>query len=170
MAAEGRRIVLVRHAHAEPPRAGSDDVHRELTDRGRQQAAATAAWLGGRGVRPDAVLCSVAVRARQTWDALAPQVPAAAVRYEEDLYGASAPALVHRLAELEDGVGTVLVVGHEPTTSSAAGALAGDGSDGTALARVRAGVPTAGAVVLRAPGAWSDLAGGTCVLEALHAP
>lgn len=56
-------LILWRHADAED---GSDDLARRLTDKGERQAAKMAVWL--KRMLPDGyqVICSEAVRARQT--------------------------------------------------------------------------------------------------------
>ena len=60
------RLVLVRHAEAAP---GEPDELRALTSEGREQARVLAAELARE--RPDAVLTSPLLRARQTADAIA---------------------------------------------------------------------------------------------------
>jgi phosphohistidine phosphatase len=167
-----RRLVLVRHAKADPAdRGGPGDHARPLTGRGRRQAAATGALLDAAGLGAvDLVLVSSAERARQTWAGMAGAVRAGAVAVEDGLYETSAPALVHRLAAAGDDVRSLVVVGHEPVVSAAAAALAGEGSDGPALARVRAGAATGSASVLELAGAWGDLALGRCRLVAHLVP
>jgi phosphohistidine phosphatase len=78
-------------------------------------------------------------------------------RLSEELYSAGVRTLLGLLHAVDPGAGTVLVVGHEPTVSQTAAALAGPGSDTAAMARVRVGVPTATYSVLDVPGAWADL-------------
>jgi phosphohistidine phosphatase len=161
--------VLLRHGQAVPAGEGDGDARRELTDRGRRQAQAAAAWLVTTGLRPDLVLCSTALRARQTWSAVEAFLAVPDVRVVEEVHRTSALALVEVLAALPEQVGTVLVVGHEPVLSGAALALAGPTSDGAALARVRAGLGTGSVAVLQQHGAWSELQADSCVLESHHA-
>lgn len=166
-----RTLVLLRHAAAAPASGSAPDADaaRPLTAAGRQDAAATASWLLGAGLgTPDLALVSRALRAGQTWQVLAAAgVDPGTVREEPDLYQVSAQGLVALVAGTPDAVRSLLVVGHEPVVSTAAAALAGQGSDGAALARVRAGVRPGQAVVLQLDGGWHDLAGGTCRLVAL---
>ena len=70
---------------------------------------------------------------------------------------------------VSDDVRTLLVVGHEPTMSELAAALAGPGSDETTLARVRVGVPTAGWSLLGVETGWSGLTPGGAKLHAAGA-
>jgi phosphohistidine phosphatase len=113
------RLFLARHAAAAP---GHPDELRRLTPEGREQARA----LGERLVpeRPDVVLTSPLLRARETADAVA-RATGAELRIEERLApGATADLVLAAVA----GAGEVVVtVGHQPDCSEIAAALgAGD--------------------------------------------
>jgi phosphohistidine phosphatase SixA len=62
----GRRLVLLRHAKSDWPDVADQD--RPLAKRGRRDAPAVGRWLGQSGYAPDAVICSTALRARETWE------------------------------------------------------------------------------------------------------
>ena len=53
-----RQIILLRHAHAEPPADGQTDESRPLTGGGVREAEMAAAWLKAHGAEPDVVLFS----------------------------------------------------------------------------------------------------------------
>ncbi len=57
-------LYLLRHAEAEPYRA--DDFSRKLTDKGERQARLVGAFLDEKGLKPDLILSSPVLRARQT--------------------------------------------------------------------------------------------------------
>ncbi len=158
------RLVLLRHAKAEP--AGVlPDHERPLALAGRRQASAAGAALAAAGLAPTHVLCSSALRTRQTWDlartALAAAgAPDAVVTVTDDLYDATTGDLVAAVQAVPADAVTVLVVGHEPTMSHAAATLAGDGSDAEVVARVQRGVPTASWSVLELDGGWEATAPG----------
>jgi phosphohistidine phosphatase len=161
-----RTLLLLRHARAEA--AQGDDHARGLTDTGRTDAAALGRRLRDAGLLPELVLCSDAVRAQQTWETARAELGGdVATSIEPGLYDIGAAGLVNRLAEVDDAVRTLLVVGHEPTMSTAAAALAGPGSDDEALARVRAHLPTCGLVILRLDRPWSGLEADGCALTGL---
>ena len=69
MVSSPHRLVVVRHAKAEG--YGPSDFERELSQRGRGDAAAAGAWLAEQGVTADGALVSAAERTRQTWDIVA---------------------------------------------------------------------------------------------------
>ncbi|WP_448060401.1 SixA phosphatase family protein [Cellulomonas hominis] len=163
-----RRLVLLRHAKAEV--AGSLDDHlRPLALLGRRQAAIVGESLAASALLPDHVLCSSAVRTRQTWDLVRANVghEPTSVVVTDGLYTAGVRALLDLLRECDPDARTVLVVGHEPTVSQLAAALASPASDPAAVARVRVGVPTASYTVLDVPGDWAGLAPDGAVLREL---
>jgi phosphohistidine phosphatase len=118
------RIHLLRHAHAgDPLKWDGPDAARPLSRKGRRQASALGALLAASDVRPERIVSSPKVRARET----------------ADIVGAAlgvAPVLDDRLAdgcdldELEDivvgtGMREVMVVGHDPYLSELFGELLG---------------------------------------------
>ena len=77
-------LILVRHAHAERDAASNRDIDRPLSTLGFSQAEAAAAWLTERQLRPAKVLCSPALRARQTLAALQTRLPGLLVFDHDD--------------------------------------------------------------------------------------
>jgi phosphohistidine phosphatase len=65
-----RTLVILRHAKAANPQ-GVADPDRPLSQRGHADAAAAGVWLARRGLQPDLVVCSPALRTRQTWHGVA---------------------------------------------------------------------------------------------------
>jgi phosphohistidine phosphatase len=169
---ETRRLVLLRHAKAE------HNVHpdrvRPLALDGRRQAGTVGAALAADGLVPDHVLCSSALRTRQTWEllrgGLGPQAVTASVDLRDEVYDAGPRELLGLLRLLPASVATVLVVGHEPTMSALAVTLAGPTSAPDVLDRVRHGVPTASWSLLEPTTSWADLGPGTARLRALRLP
>ena len=113
------RLVIVRHAEAA---SGEPDELRPLTSEGRDAARALGQRLASEGVRPDAVLTSPLLRARETAQELARQTGLEAEPDERLAPGATAEAV---RAAVEERGETVIVVGHQPDCSRIAAALAG---------------------------------------------
>ena len=110
-----RTLLLMRHAKsAYPPDVADHD--RPLAPRGIREAGLAGDWLRANAPSIDAVLCSTATRTRQT---LAQTGIDASVRYSERLYGATPGTMIDEINGVADSVNTLLVVGHEPTMSSA---------------------------------------------------
>jgi phosphohistidine phosphatase len=113
------QLYLVRHAEAA---GGEPDELRPLTPTGREQARSLGARLRDSGVRPDAILTSPLLRARETAAALARELGVDVVPDERLAPGATAAAV----ASAVDGHGdTVIVIGHQPDCSRIAAALTG---------------------------------------------
>ncbi|HVR13641.1 MAG TPA: histidine phosphatase family protein, partial [Gaiellaceae bacterium] len=102
------RVYLVRHAEAEP---GEPDELRTLTPHGRWQAKELGERLARRGIRPEVVLSSPLLRARQTAEAIATEAGVAAEPEERLAPGATADDVRAVVAGRGD---TVVVVGHQP--------------------------------------------------------
>jgi phosphohistidine phosphatase len=110
------KVVLVRHAEAAP---GDPDELRALTAEGHEQAQRLGDRLRADGVRPDAVLSSPLLRARQTALELGFGEPKPRAELAP---GATADDLKAAVA----GRGqTVIVVGHQPDCSRITAALRG---------------------------------------------
>jgi phosphohistidine phosphatase len=101
-------LILWRHADAA---AGGDDLARELTPRGREQAARVAGWL--RAHLPDDYVLRVspARRAQQTAAALASLITTEKLLAP----GASVEAILKAAGK----EGTVILVGHQPDLGQA---------------------------------------------------
>ena len=109
-----RQIILLRHAHAEPPAAGQSDEDRPLTPGGQREAAAAAAWLAEHHAQPDVVLCSPARRTRETAAAVAAALDVGDdLRIEPRIYEATPGTLIELLDD-QSAADCVLLVGHNP--------------------------------------------------------
>ena len=143
--AGGKRIMstlhLLRHAKAVPQEEAGADRDRPLEKRGRRAAQAVAHWVAEHRLAPALVLCSPALRTRQTLDIVASSLKRAPqILFEEGLYLASARQLLARLRELPDEIEEVMVVGHNPGFYELA-VLLSEVSTGPLIARL-AGFPT----------------------------
>jgi phosphohistidine phosphatase len=125
----GRRLVLLRHAKSDWPDVA--DHERPLAKRGRRDAPVAGRWLGASGFVPDAVVCSTAVRARETWElagqGLAAVVPGTVpeVRFEPRIYEATVLGLLMLVREFSPRWRTVLLIGHNPGLAELTIGLAG---------------------------------------------
>jgi phosphohistidine phosphatase len=119
-----------------------------MNRRGVRESAAMAQTLADLGLKPDLALVSTAARARETWAAAEPAFPKARALFEADLYHADSEQVRRIAQKAGGGVGTVMVVGHNPGLHELAIRLLHEGDAPAALvARAQRGFPTASAAV-----------------------
>lgn len=163
-----KRLRLVRHAKSSWDETGLDDHDRPLAPRGRRAALAMARHLGALRSRPRLVVCSTAVRARETLEILLPALDGADVEFDPGLYHASLERLRRLVASLPDSVDDALVLGHNPGLQELACDLA---LPGPLRDRVAVKLPTCALVTLEGPmDRWDELAGGGVELAGLVLP
>jgi phosphohistidine phosphatase len=123
------------------------------------------------GLIPELVLCSTAVRTRETWSLIEPLFgDGIRVVYDENLYGASAGTLLRIVQAVPDNSRRVLLIGHNPGIETFADGLVGSGSD-EALEKLRRKYPTAALAQLSSDtDHWADIAPGGCRLERFVRP
>lgn len=155
-----QRLVLLRHAKS-AWRGDLADHERPLASRGRREAPLAGRWLAEHVGGIDLVVCSTAVRTRQTWELVRAELPGTPeFRAEDRLYDAGAGDLVRVVRELPATAGTALMIGHNPGLEDLVGTLTGDWP--TML--------TSTIAVLAVPGEWSEIAPGQLTLTAVETP
>lgn len=108
-----KRLILIRHAKSAWDDPLIADHDRPLNPRGLAAAHDLGQWLASRGYVPGEVLCSDALRTRETWAGIAPALPdAAEVTLKPALYHAGSDVM---LAVLRHATAkTVCILGHNP--------------------------------------------------------
>ncbi|GGB16049.1 phosphohistidine phosphatase [Flexivirga endophytica] len=169
MTSASRQLILVRHAKAAEPRDGQADHDRPLTQRGHADAEALGHWFKEQGLRVDLVLCSTAVRTRETWaDVVASSGLGALVANDQRIYNASVQRLLGVIAEEGGPSRSIAVVGHAPGMPGLAAALIEGAQVEEGGPNLEGGYPTCTAAVLQVAVKWKDLAPGTARLSAIH--
>lgn len=157
----------MRHAKSDYP-SGVADHNRPLAPRGIKQAGLAGDWLRANAPTIDAVLCSTATRTRETLLNTRIDAP---VRYSERLYATTPGTLIDEINTVDDGVSTLLVIGHEPTMSTLALGLGRAGGANTSAAeRISVKFPTSAIAVLTVPCAWRQLELGVATLTDFEVP
>jgi phosphohistidine phosphatase len=164
-----RKLWLLRHAKSSWDEPGLDDHERPLAARGKAATASLAEHLRRVQATPDLVLCSSAVRARDTLTGVLPGLgPDLKIVVDRSLYTFEPRALADALSHATDKADGILMVGHNPAIHGLAERLAASGDD---LARLRAKYPTCALATLELDiDAWADLRTGCGVLTAFITP
>ena len=161
-----RTLYLLRHGKSSWDDPGLPDRERPLAPRGVRDAKRIATHLLRLEIAPGLVLCSPALRARQTLEPIEATVPEAPVEVDERLYGASSETLLERVRAVPDEVPSVLLIGHNPGLQDLALLLAARGDE---LERLEAKFPTAALATLSLE-RWSSLGAGDAELGAYVVP
>jgi phosphohistidine phosphatase len=111
-----KTVFLVRHAKSSRDDISMPDKDRPLADRGRRDAPEMGKRLARRGVKPDLIVSSPALRARSTAALIAEKLDYKRrdVVIEERLYGGGADDLLEVIHGLDDKVNSVMLFGHNP--------------------------------------------------------
>jgi phosphohistidine phosphatase len=108
------RLTILRHAKSSWDDPDLADHERPLAPRGRKAGRRLAEWIDEHDLRPELVVCSSAVRARQTLELVLPALGDPDVTYEDGVYHGWTDDLLARVRALGNDTGSALVVGHNP--------------------------------------------------------
>lgn len=155
-----KTLILLRHAKADWP-LGVPDHDRPLAGRGHLEAPAAGVWLREHGLVPEMIVCSSAVRTRQTCTWVCSELGEAAptASLDERLYEAPAARALAVINETEERVRSLLVIGHMPWVQDLGMRLASVDSDEEAVMSMAEHCPTLGLQVFAVPGDWASLDG-----------
>ncbi|MFT4297539.1 MAG: histidine phosphatase family protein [Micropruina sp.] len=158
-------LIVMRHAKSSWS-TSEPDHRRPLAGRGIRDATVAGQILSD--YRLDRVLSSSSARTRQTWQTAAlGGAVCDDVEFTDTLYGAWTDSVIGLLNELDESVGTALVLGHEPTMSSVVEWLA----EPSELADEASGhFPTCAMAIFEVPGSWAGLAPGAARLVRFEIP
>ncbi|MGW5363955.1 SixA phosphatase family protein [Actinopolymorpha pittospori] len=121
-----RRLLLLRHGKADTP-LGVADRDRPLAGRGHRQAEYAGAQVRAQGTMPDLAVVSPALRTRETWEAFAAALPTPPkLDIDQRLYANTIDDLLEVITGVPEDVGTLLVVGHNPSIGGLASTLDDD--------------------------------------------
>lgn len=165
-------LLLLRHAKSSRDDPSLADMERPLNRRGERDAARMGEYIARSKLVPERVLCSPALRTRQTWALAAaemPSPPTATICPELYDFGDGTPLLSCLRARGEQAR-RVMIVSHNPSTHNLALRLVGSGHEGLRK-RLAEKYPTGALAILTfEAGEWADIAEGTGKLERFIRP
>ena len=111
-----RELFILRHAKSDWDSGVAQDSERPLNKRGRKDAPRMGAWMREHYLYPGWVLCSTAVRARETLEAVTQELELSSARtyFLQDLYLADLDTLLGILRDVPAEEDSVMLVGHNP--------------------------------------------------------
>jgi phosphohistidine phosphatase len=109
-------LFILRHSKSDWRDSALSDHDRALNSRGKHDAEQLARWLKANSIRPNKVICSTALRARQTLQPIIEYLDLADgdIQYEERLYLASLKNLLQVIRAAKPNQGSLMIVGHNP--------------------------------------------------------
>lgn len=136
-----RILYIVRHAKSSWKDPSQTDFERPLKKRGERDAPVIGKILASKGVHPDLMLSSPAVRAISTALILAEEIkyPSDKIIANEAIYEASISVLLDIIKQLDDSLQNVMIVGHNPCFTGLANYLTDEYFDN---------IPTCGVVAV----------------------
>ena len=149
------RIYILRHAKAANPFPGQKDFERPLTQSGMEAASRLGAWMAAQGLVPDTILCSPALRTRQTLEQVGSffrsEVP---VLYQQALYSEDHDAYVDAARSAGNNK-SVMIIGHNPTCEEFASSLVESGNP-AAINKMAPGMKPGALAIIDLPGTLED--------------
>lgn len=135
---------FLRHAKSDWGDPTLADHERPLNARGIAAATAMARRLAAENFQVDAVFCSTAKRARETYALLSRHIRKAPVSFHDELYLVSPRDLLDFIRVAPETAQSILLVGHNPTTHDVALSLVARAASGQgqALATLKEKYPT----------------------------
>jgi len=122
-----KQLIITRHAKSDWGDAGLSDFDRPLNKRGRQDAPDMAKRLMAKGVVPDAIVSSDALRAKSTASLFNKTLKISdGTTLKHEIYHAPVKDLLMVINTLNDQWQTVMLVGHNPGLSELVGYLSGN--------------------------------------------
>jgi phosphohistidine phosphatase len=121
-----KTVYLLRHAKSSWEDPDLDDADRPLAPRGREAATRIAAHIRDRGIAPQLVICSPALRARQTLEGLGDSIGDARVEIDPTIYDAHESDLLEALRKVEPEIESTMMIGHNPSIERLALLLAAE--------------------------------------------
>lgn len=115
-----RELLILRHAKSAWDTGAASDFDRPLAKRGRKAAPRVGRYLAAQGLRPDFVVSSPALRAKQTVIAVCDEmdIDEESIHWDERIYGGWTTTLIDVLRDSPDTAVRVLIAGHNPGLES----------------------------------------------------
>ncbi len=162
-----KTLSILRHAKAAVYDEYANDFQRPLAGRGPKDAVRMARILATLTPKPDWIISSPALRARQTAEAVAKELNLShAMLWDERIYEASATTLLGVLQTAPEKAEHVVMIGHNPGLENLVAGLCAGGANGLSIY-----LPTAGLAHLASEiYYWNQMRWGAAHLRLLLAP
>ena len=147
-----KTLYLARHAKSSWKHPELSDIERPLNKRGKRDAPYIGNLLKEKGVKPDILISSPAVRARKTAVVIAELIdyPKSKILIDENIYELSSTELIKIIQSFDDKYNSVMMFGHNPGFTMLNNYLTDSFIDN---------IPTCGVVGIRFNSSWKKIIG-----------
>ena len=123
-----KKLILLRHSKTEESYTGQKDFDRELTTQGISDSIHKGQIIKHRNLQFDLMISSSSKRTMKTSQLVAEQVGYTLrnIQNSEELYLASTRTMLDVINSIDNNVGTLLIVAHNPGTSYISEYLTGE--------------------------------------------
>lgn len=159
-----KKIYLVRHAKSSWSNPELRDYDRPLNKRGKRDAPFMGNLIKEKGIKPELLITSPAVRALTTARYFADELgyPEVDIIRDENLYEAGVKDIIKVISEISNDVGNVMLFGHNPGLTDFCNFIANRQIDN---------IPTSAVVSLvLKTSQWNDIEANTCELDFFEFP
>ena len=149
-----KTLYLARHAKSSWKHPELSDIERPLNKRGKRDAPIIGNLLKEKGVNPDILISSPAVRARKTAATIAGIIdyPKSEILIDENIYESSSSELINVIQGFDDKYNSIMMFGHNPGFTMLNNYLTESFIDN---------IPTCGVVGIRFNSSWKKIKGAS---------
>lgn len=147
-----KTLYLSRHAKSSWKHPELSDIKRPLNKRGKRDAPYIGNLLKEKGVKPDILISSPAVRAKKTAVVIAELIDylKSKILIDENIYESSSTELIKIIQSFDDKYNSVMMFGHNPGFTMLNNYLTDSFIDN---------IPTCGVVGIRFNSSWKNIDG-----------
>jgi phosphohistidine phosphatase len=110
-----KTIYFIRHAKTGWSIPNTSDFEREVSKKGKRDIKTMGSYLALRGIKPDLILSSCALRAQETTDLLAEKIAFDGEKYYlKELYLTSVEVIQEIISVQDDSINSMFLVAHNP--------------------------------------------------------
>jgi len=151
----------MRHAKSDWSDGSIRDFDRPLNKRGKSAAPIIGKEIKKRGLTPDLIISSPALRARMTAEAVAKNSSYnKEIVWNESFYFGYTSEILQAIKDIDESEKSVMIFGHNPTWSSITEILSGE----------YISMKTADVAILEFERKWKDIKEKSCVLKLYLSP
>ncbi|MCF6364972.1 MAG: histidine phosphatase family protein [Bacteroidales bacterium] len=156
-----KKLLIMRHAKSDWSDGSVRDFDRPLNNRGKSAAPLIGKEIKKRGLTPDLIISSPALRAKMTAEAVAENSGYKKdIIWNESFYFGYTSEILQAIKDVDESKKSIMIFGHNPTWSSITEILSGK----------FVSMKTADVAILEYKGKWQNIKDKSCKLTIYISP